>query len=134
MNTHVNFNGQCEEAFKFYEKVLNGKVTFLMTYEGTPAADQVPPERRKKVIHATLTVDGARLQGWDAPPDRYQKPQGFSVALNVKEPGEAEKVFKTLSEKGSISMPMQETFWAQRFGMLTHRFGIPWMVNCGKPM
>jgi PhnB protein len=134
MNTHVHFNGQCEEALKFYEKVLNGKITFMMTYEGSPAAAQVPPEWRKKVLHATLAVNGALLQGADAPPGRYEKPQGFSVALDVKEPAEAERIFKSLSEKGNISMPMQETFWAQRFGMVTDRFGIPWMVNCGKPM
>ncbi|HVI10025.1 MAG TPA: VOC family protein [Candidatus Binatia bacterium] len=134
MNTHVSFNGNCEEAFKFYEKALNGKITFLMNYDGTPAAGQVPADWGKKVIHAALSVNGGTLQGCDAPPDRYEKPQGFSVALDVKEAPEAERAFKALSEGASICMPMQETFWAQRFGMLTDRFGIPWMVNCSKPM
>jgi len=134
MNTHLNFNGNCEEAFKFYEKALNGKITFAMNYEASPAADQVPANWKGKVIHAALSVNGGILQGCDAPPDRYQKPQGFSVALEVKEPAEAERAFKALSEGANIGMPMQETFWAQRFGMLTDRFGIPWMVNCSKPM
>ncbi len=134
MNTHLNFKGNCEEAFKFYEKALNGKITFAMNYEASPAADQVPANWKGKVIHAALSVNGGILQGCDAPPDRYQKPQGFSVALEVKEPAEAERAFKALSEGANIGMPMQETFWAQRFGMLTDRFGIPWMVNCSKPM
>lgn len=113
---------------------MNGKIAFMMTYEGSPAANQVPPEWRKKVIHATLTANGAILQGGDVPPGQYQKPQGFSVALDMKDPGEAARVFKALSDGANISMPMQETFWAQRFGMLTDRFSIPWMVNCGKPI
>jgi PhnB protein len=132
MNTHVSFNGNCEEAFKFYEKALNGKITFMMNYEGTPAAEQVPPEWSKKVIHASLDLNGGILQGCDAPSDRYQKPQGFSVALEINDAAEAERAFKALSEGATICMPMQETFWAQRFGMLTDRFGIPWMVNCSK--
>jgi PhnB protein len=132
MNTHVSFNGNCEEAFKFYEKALNGKITFMMNYEGTPAVAQVPADWRKKVIHASLDLNGGILQGCDAPGDRYQKPQGFSVALEINDAAEAERAFKALSAGATICMPMQETFWAQRFGMLTDRFGIPWMVNCSK--
>lgn len=134
MNTHVSFNGNCEEAFKFYEKALNGKITFMMNYGGSPAVDQVPADWKNKVIHASLDVNGGILQGCDAPTGRYQQPQGFSVALDVKDAAEAERAFQSLSEGANICMPMQETFWARRFGMLTDRFGIPWMVNCSKPM
>jgi PhnB protein len=70
--------------------------------------------------------------GSDAPPDRYERPKGISVSLNVKQPSEAERVFKALATDGQVTMPIQETFWAARFGMVTDRFGIPWMVNCEK--
>ena len=132
MNPYLLFNGQCEQAFKFYETCLGGKITIMMPHEGTPAATTVPAEWRKKILHATLEVDGDRLQGSDCPPDRYEKPQGFSVTLTIKDAAEAEKTFHALAENGTVTMPIQETFWAVRFGMLVDRFGIPWMINCGK--
>ena len=113
---------------------MGGKITFTMPYEGSPLEAQVPAEWRKKILHAALSVNGGLLQGADTPPGRYQKPQGFALALEIKEPAEAQRTFQALAEQGEITMPMQETFWAKKFGMLTDRFGIPWMVNCSKPM
>ncbi len=124
------FDGQCEEAFRVYEKYLNGKVEAMMPFEGTPAASQVPAEWRKKIIHARMAVGDQILMGSDAPPGRYQKPQGFFVSLQVTKPGEAEQIFQELAENGRILMPVQQTFWAARFGMVIDRFGIPWSVNC----
>ena len=66
----------------------------------------------------------------DAPPDHYRKPQGFSVSLNLSDPAEAERIFQALAENGTVQMPLQQTFWAARFGMLIDQFGIPWMINC----
>ena len=132
LNPHLHFNGDCESAFKFYEKCLGGKITFMMPHEGTPVADQVPGEWRKKILHASLMVGDHVLMGADAPPDHYQKPQGFSVTLGMQDPAEAERVFHALAENGTVQMPLQETFWAARFGMLIDRFGIPWMINCEK--
>ena len=131
---YLHFNGQCEEAFKFYEKCLGGKITFMMPHEGTPVADQVPQEWGKKILHATLNIGENVLQGADSPPNHYQKPQGFSVSISTNDPAEADRVFNALAENGAVQMPIQETFWAVRFGMVTDRFGIPWMINCGKPM
>ena len=130
--THLNFDGQCEEAFKFYEGVLGGKILTMMPFEGSPMADQSPPEWRKKILHATLDLGDSVLMGADAPPGRYQKPQGFSVTIGLSDPTEAERIFRSLAENGIVQLPLQETFWAARFGMLVDRFGIPWMVNCGK--
>ncbi len=132
LSPHLNFNGNCEAAFKFYEKCLGAKITFMMPYEGTPAADHVPAVWRNKILHTTLTVGDYVLTGADALPDLYEKPQGFSVTLGIKDPAEAERVFHALEENGTTQMPLQETFWAMRFGMLIDQFGIPWMVNCGK--
>lgn len=132
VNPYLFFNGQCEAAFKFYEKLLGGKVEAMIPHEGTPAADQVPAEWRGKIIHARLVLGDQILMGSDAPPDRHQKPQGFSVNVGVKDPAEAERIFHALMENGTVTMPFGETFWATRFGMLVDRFGIPWMVNCEK--
>jgi PhnB protein len=134
LNPYLHFNGQCEDAFKFYETCLGGKITFMMPHEGTPVADQVPAEWGKKILHATLNIGEDVLLGADSPPNHYQKPQGFSVSISTNDPAEADRVFNALAENGTVQMPIQETFWAVRFGMVTDRFGIPWMINCGKPV
>ena len=132
INPYLFFTGQCEEAFRFYEKLLGGKIEVMMAHEGTPAADAVPPEWLKKILHARLVVGDQVLMASDAPPGRQAKPQGFSVSLNLKDEVEAERIFKGLAEGATVTMSFQQTFWAKRFGMLTDRFGIPWMVNCEK--
>lgn len=134
VNSHLNFDGQCEKAFRFYEKCLGGKIMFMMTWGESPMSKEVSPDWAKKVIHLSFTVGSQNLSGADAPPGHYEKPQGFSVALDVTEVVEADSIFKALSENGSVQMPIQETFWAKRFGMVIDQFGIPWMINCGKGM
>jgi len=83
-----------------------------------------------KIMHARLVVDKQVFMGMDTPPDRFQKPQGFHLNIGVKNPVEAERVFNALAEDGKVQMPLQQTFWTVRFGMLIDRFGIPWMINC----
>lgn len=134
LGPYLTFKGDCEAAFKFYEKCLDGKIEALVPHAGTPAEQQVPPEWRNKILHARLAVGEDVLMGSDAPPERYEQPKGFSVTLDVDKPADAERMFKALSEKGNVTMPIQKTFWAERFGMLVDRFGTPWMINCeGKP-
>jgi PhnB protein len=130
LSTHLSFDGQCEEAFKLYEKCLDGKIEMIMTYQNSPMANEVPAEMRDKVLHASLIIDGQVLMGADAPPGKFSKPHGFAVAVNVSEPDRAERIFKTLSDKGNVQMPLQKTFWAEKFGMLIDRYGTPWMINC----
>ncbi len=130
LNPYLNFNGQCETAFKFYEQCLGGKIEATMTYGESPMADQTPPEWRNKIMHASLIVGDKVLMGADGPPDRYEEPKGLSVLLGIDDPAEAERIFHALAENGTVQMPIQETFWAARFGMLVDRFGIPWMINC----
>jgi PhnB protein len=132
-NPYLLFNGQCEAAFKFYAACLGGKIEAMMPHEGTPAAEQVPAEWLKKILHARLSLGDTVLMASDAPPGRYKKPEGFSVSLQVKKPAEAERIFHALAENGTVQMPIQETFWAARFGMLVDQFGIPWMINCDRP-
>jgi len=133
MTPYLSFNGQCEEAFKFYEKHLGGKISFMMTYGDSPMADQAPPEWKKKIMHVTLALDDQVLQGSDAPPGQYQKPQGITLSLGMDDAAEADRVFRALEDKGVVGMPLQETFWALRFGVVTDQFGTPWMINCEKP-
>jgi PhnB protein len=132
LSPYLFFNGQCEAAFKFYENTLGGKIVAMMPHEGSPAAGQVPSEWRNKILHARLVVGDQALMGSDAPPDRYEKPQGFSVSIGIKDPAQADRIFHALAEKGTVHMPIQETFWAARFGMLVDQFGTPWMINCEK--
>jgi PhnB protein len=132
LNPYLLFNGDCEEAFKFYEKVLGAKIEAMMTHEGTPAAEQTPPEWLKKIIHARLDLNGQLIMASDAPPGRYSKPGGFSVNISFTDPKEADRIYAALSEGGTVHMPIAETFWAVRFAMFTDRFGIPWMINCEK--
>jgi PhnB protein len=133
VESYLFFQGDCEEAFKFYERVIGGKIQAMMPREGTPAADHTPPEWQKKILHARMMVGETALMGSDAPPGSYSKPQGFSISLSLENASEAERVFQGLSENGQVQMQMAETFWALRFGMLTDRFGIPWMINCDRP-
>jgi PhnB protein len=132
MNPYLTFKGQCEAAFKFYERCLGGKITAMITHGDSPMADQVPSEWRKKIMHVRLAVGDEVLMGSDVPPEHYQEPKGFSVALAIENAPDAEHIFNALAENGKVQMPLQKTFWAARFGMLVDQFGIPWMVNCEK--
>jgi len=130
LNPYLNFKGHCEEAFKSYEKSLKGNIEFLMRNGESPMADKTPSDQKNNVLHATLRFGDQVIMGADAPPEYYEKPQGFSISITVKEVQEAERIFNELSAGGSVRMPLQKTFWAQRFGMFTDRFDIPWMINC----
>jgi PhnB protein len=133
LNPYLFFDGNCEEAFTFYEKVLNGKIEAMMKHTGTPAEAHVPPDWGDKIIHASIKIGDDHLMASDAPPGSQDPMKGFSVALHFTEPQEAERVFNALSEGGKVTMPFAETFWARGFGMLVDKFGTPWMVNCNKP-
>jgi PhnB protein len=132
VSPYLNFNGQCEEAFKFYEKALGARIDTMLTHEGVPTAQIVPPDWRKKILHARLTIGDRILSGADAPADYYEVPKGFSVMLQLNNDAEAERVFALLAEGGQVQVPIQPTFWATRFGMAVDRFGVPWMINCSQ--
>jgi PhnB protein len=126
---YLYFNGDCEAAFKFYEQLFGGKIEAMLPHTGSPAAQHVPAEWQNKILHARLALTNGTLMGSDAP-GHYHKPQGYSVSLQLKNIVETERVFNSLAENGKVNIPLQETFFATRFGMLVDRFGIPWMVNC----
>ena len=134
VNPYLNFKGNCEEALGFYERALGAKVLVKMKHSEAPVDLKNDPAWADKIIHARMEVGGSVVMASDVPPQYYHEPTGFSMSISIKDPAEAEKIFTALSEGGTVSMPIQETFWAQRFGMLRDRYGTNWMVNCEKPM
>ncbi len=133
LNPHLSFNGQCEDAFRYYADCLRGEISFMMSYQQSPMADTVPANWRNKIVHATLTIGAQRLSGADDLPSEYAVPRGISVMLQIPDPAEAERIFGRLADRGSQRLPLQETFWAVRFGIVVDRFAIPWLINSGKP-
>ena len=129
INPYLFYDGRCEAAFKFYEKVLGGKIEAMLTFDGMPESMPTPPEWKKKVMHAMMRIDGQTLMGSDPPPGHFVKPQGFSVSLQLNDPTEAERKFNALAEGGTVNMAFGQTFWSKGFGMCVDQFGIPWMVN-----
>lgn len=127
---YLNFNGQCEAAFKFYEQVLGGKITFMATFGESPAAPQVGPESHHLIMHATLAIGDQALMACDDPSGRHEKPTGIHLSLHFKDKAEGERIFNALAENGTVQMPFQPTFWAAGFGTCVDRFGIPWIINC----
>jgi PhnB protein len=130
VNPYLFYNGNCEAALKFYQKVLGAEIEAMLTYDGGPADMPIPPDYKKKVMHAKISIDGEVIMASDAPPGNFRAPQGFSVSLQVEDPADAERRFKALSEGGTVNMPFAKTFFSKGFGMCVDQFGIPWMVNC----
>jgi PhnB protein len=130
LSTYLSFQGQCEEAFKFYELSLGGQLGQLFRYGGTSLEGQVPAGWQDKVMHGSVTVGDQVLMGADVAPDHYQAPKGFTLSLQMKSTADAERIFRELAEGGTVVLPLEQTFWAARFGMLIDRFGIPWQINC----
>jgi PhnB protein len=133
LNPYLNFDGDCADAFRFYAECLGGRIVALQTHGDSPIAGQVPAAARDRILHARLEIGDQVLMGSDSPPGQHEQPRGVWVSVQVAEPAEAERVFHALAEGGAVRMPLQETFWAARFGMLIDRFGTPWMVNCDRP-
>lgn len=130
LHTYLHFDGQCEAAFRFYQRCLGGEVTIMQTYGDSPMREHTPPETHGRVMHTRLAVGQQVLMGADAPPGRGERAQGFAVSIGVDDPAEADRVFHALAEGGTVQLPIQQTFWAARFGMVVDRFGIPWTINC----
>jgi PhnB protein len=134
VNPYLGFNGNCEEAFNLYAKVLKGKVLAMIRVGETPMAEHSPADRKNKIVHARIEVDGSVLMGGDAPPEYYKPMSGSTVNINAKTPEEADRIWAELSAGGQVQMAIGETFWAKRFGTFTDKYGTAWMINCEKPM
>ena len=130
VNPHLTFKGDCEAAFSFYERFLGGRIEGMITYGASASTDEILPAWRGKILHATIALGDSELAGSDVRPDHYQPPSGFFVLLSVADPAEARRMFEALADKGTVRMPLQETFWSVAFGVVVDQFGIPWEINC----
>jgi PhnB protein len=133
LHTYLNYGGNCEQAFRFYEQHLGGKITFLMRHGEAPEPTPAPDGWKNAVLHARMSLGETELLGADIPPDRFQPMRSAYLSLTLGSPEEADRVYALLSEGGQIFMPMAETFFATRFAMLRDRFGTSWMLMHPKP-
>ena len=128
LHTYLNYGGNCEQAFRFYEQHLDGKITSLMRHGEVPGGGSVPAEWKDKVVHARMALGGTELWGADVPPDRFQPMRSAYLSLTVDHAEEAERIYALLTDGGQIFMPMETTFFAARFAMFRDRFGTSWML------
>lgn len=133
LHTYLNYGGTCEQAFRFYEQHLGGKITMLMRHKETPGGSQMPADWGDKVLHAHMTLAGSDLSGADIPPDRFQPMRSAYLTLTLDSAEQTDRVYGLLSEGGEVFMPMAETFFATRFAMLRDRFGTSWALIHPKP-
>lgn len=125
---YLFFDGSCEEAIEFYRKTLGAEVTALMRYKESPAPEMNPPDAGDKVMHASFRIGETMVLASDGRCEGKPSFQGFSLSLTVSSDAEAERLFSALGEGGQVQMPMTNTFFASRFGMVADRFGVSWMV------
>jgi PhnB protein len=128
---YLNFDGRCEEAIEFYRSALGAEVLFLHRFKDAPDPSMISPGSENKIMHVTLRIGEKTVQASDGRCTGKSSFQGFSLSLTVATDAEAEKAFAALSNGGQVQMPLGKTFWTSGFGMLTDRFGVPWMVNVG---
>lgn len=133
LDAYLFFDGTCAEAMRFYERTLGGTMEMMMTHAESPVADQAPPGSAGRIMHACLSIEGRRLMASDTMAGQpFAGMNGFSLSLAYPTVAEARQKFDALAKNGEVTMPLSETFWVEAFGMLTDRFGTPWMVSGGK--
>jgi len=132
--TYLNYGGNCEQAFRFYEKHLGGKIIMMVTHGQQPDPSKVAPDWKNAILHARMDIGETTLLGADVPPERFQPMRSAYLSLLVGSSEEAERIYALLSDGGQIFMPMEETFFAFRFAMLRDKFGTSWMIIHERPM
>jgi PhnB protein len=130
LTPYLSFNGDCETAFTFYAQSLGARRGPVFRYGESPMANEAPPGWSDKIMHGSLTIGGQVVMGADIPSDRYEAPKGISLSLQITSVDESERIFRDLAREGQTIVPLAKTFWAERFGMVVDRFGIPWLINC----
>lgn len=128
---YLFFNGRCEEALSFYQAALGATIGMMMRFKDSPEPEACPaqPGWENKIMHANLLIGDSNLMASDGMGNEAPI-SGISLSIAADSVEQAERLFAALAEGGQVSMPLQKTFWAQAFGMLTDRFGVAWMINC----
>ena len=134
IQAYVSFGGRCEEALEFYKKSIGAEVTGLMRWKDSPdAAMKPPPGYQEKIMHAAFRIGETQLMADDGMGTREAEFKGMTLVIEVADDEQAKRIFAALGEGGNVQMPLMKTFWTSSFGMLTDRFGVPWMVNVEAP-
>jgi PhnB protein len=134
LHTYLNYGGNCEEAFRFYETHLGAKILVIRKYSEVPQPSSIPAGMKDAVLHARIRIGNTVVMASDAPADRYQPMRSAYLSLGVESNGEAERIHALLADGGEVFMPMTETFFAFRFSMLRDKFGTSWMIIHERPM
>jgi PhnB protein len=130
VQAYITFGGRCEEALGFYKKSLGAEVTSLLRWKESPDKDMKgPPGYDDKIMNASFRIGDSWLMADDGMGEKTPEFKGMTLALVVASDPEAKRVFTALSDGGNVTMPLMKTFWTSSFGMLTDKFGVPWMVN-----
>ena len=135
IHAYLTFDGNAAEAMRFYEKTLGGTMQMMMTMGEAPGTEQLPADAKKRIMHASLAYGDGMLMASDTMPGQaYEGMKGFGVALTIETVADAQRVFDAFAQGGKVTMPFTPTFWVEAFGMVTDRFGTPWLINGGKPL
>ena len=126
---YLFFGGRCEEALEFYRSALGAEVEMLSRFKDAPEPGMAQPGMEDKVMHASLRIGETILMASDGRCDGEPRFDGFSLSIIVSNEEQAESVFNALAEGGEVTMPLEKTFWAPKFGMVEDRFGVGWMVS-----
>ena len=130
VQSYITFGGRCEEALEFYKKSVGAEITSLMRWKESPdAAMKGPPGYEEKVMNAAFRIGDSHLMADDGMGDKKAEFKGMTLMIEVADDAEAKRVFMALGEGGNVTMPLAKTFWSSSFGMLTDKFGVPWMVG-----
>jgi PhnB protein len=134
VESYLFFNGSCEQAIDFYRKALGAEVLMMMRYKDSPEPPKpgmVPPGFENKIMHASLKIGQTIVMASDGCSSNKANFEGFCLSLSVSDEETADRYFAALADGGQVRMPLTKTFWSPRFGMLTDRFGIGWMISAG---
>lgn len=125
---YLFFEGRCEEAARFYERALGAKIEALMRFKDSPDPGMCPSSDENKIMHMNLRIGDQTIMASDGRCEDRPSFQGFALSLNVTKEAEAERLFAALADGGQVQMPLTKTFYSPRFGMVSDRFGVPWMI------
>ncbi len=130
VSPYIAYQGNCQEAIDFYKDALGAELLYSQTWGETPNSQ---PGLEDKIMHATITVGGSHIMMCDMPSGEAATGGNISLAIGLNDVPKAKEMFDNLSQGGTVTMPLEKTFWAEAFGMVTDKFGINWMVNCDAP-
>jgi len=131
ISIHISFKGQCEEAFRYYEKHLGGVIDGLYKFKDTPASKTAPSEWQDKIVHGGVLIGNVEIAGADVVPEQYEQPKAFSLLLRLASESDVRSKFEVLADGGEVIMPPQKTFWSPCYAVVVDRFGVPWDLNSG---